>query len=225
MTPVIDLQNSMVLLGRFPALTDLTMLASKGEIIIVKGPNGAGKSTLLRLCAGLLPMKQGTGSVLGFDLTTERMSVRPHVGLLGHKTGLYADLTVEENMGFWAQISNASSADKRSAMDLLGLKGRLESVCVRNLSEGQRRRVSLATLVVQRPSIWLLDEPHAALDKEGKELVDSLIIEASKAGATVLIASHEIDKVGLNQNRIIEIAGGSVVSDTGESHGKENNVT
>ena len=100
MTPVIDLQSSMVLLGRFPALTDITMTAAKGEIIIVKGPNGAGKSTLLRLCAGLLPLKQGKGSVLGFDIATERMSIRPHVGMLGHKTGLYPDLTVKENMQF-----------------------------------------------------------------------------------------------------------------------------
>ena len=218
MTPVIDLQGSMVLLGRFPALTDITMAASKGEIIIVKGPNGAGKSTLLRLCAGLLPMKQGKGSVLGFDIATERMSIRPHVGMLGHKTGLYPDLTVKENMQFWAQVANASPADVMSAVNLLSLDGRLESVCVRNLSEGQRRRVSLATLVVQRPSLWLLDEPHAALDSEGKQIVDSLILQAVKSGATVMVASHEIDKVGENQTRIIEVAGGAVVNDTGNDY-------
>ena len=224
MTPVIDLQGSMVLLGRFPALTDITMAASKGEIIIVKGPNGAGKSTLLRLCAGLLPLKQGKGSVLGFDIATERMSIRPHVGMLGHKTGLYPDLTVKENMQFWAQVANASPADVKSAVNLLGLDGRLESVCVRNLSEGQRRRVSLATLVVQRPSLWLLDEPHAALDSEGKQIVDSLILQAIKSGATVMVASHEIDKVGENQTRIIKVAGGAVVNDTGNDYGGDQNA-
>ena len=225
MTPVIDLQNSMVLLGRFPALTDISMTVNKGEIIVIKGPNGAGKSTLLRLCAGLLPLKKGSGSILGFDLITERMLVRPHVGVLGHKTGLYADLTVEENMLFWAQVFNASQEDITNAVDLLGLKGRLESVSVRNLSEGQRRRVSLATLVMQRPNVWLLDEPHAALDVEGKQTVDALITEATKAGATVLVASHEIDKVGQNETRIIEVAGGAVISDTGENIGGENNVS
>lgn len=225
MTPVIDLQNSMVLLGRFPALTDISMTVNKGEIIVIKGPNGAGKSTLLRLCAGLLPLKKGSGSILGFDLITERMLVRPHVGVLGHKTGLYSDLTVEENMLFWAQVFNASQEDIVNAVDLLGLKGRLESVSVRNLSEGQRRRVSLATLVMQRPSVWLLDEPHAALDVEGKQTVDALITEATKAGATVLVASHEIDKVGQNETRIIEVAGGAVISDTGENIGGENNVS
>ncbi|MEC7845062.1 MAG: heme ABC exporter ATP-binding protein CcmA [Actinomycetota bacterium] len=225
MTPVIDLQSSMVLLGRFPALTDITMTAAKGEIIIVKGPNGAGKSTLLRLCAGLLPLKQGKGSVLGFDIATERMSIRPHVGMLGHKTGLYPDLTVKENMQFWAQVSNASPADVISAINLLGLDGRLESVCVRNLSEGQRRRVSLATLVVQRPRLWLLDEPHAALDAEGKQIVDSLILQAVNFGATVMVASHEIDKVGENQARIIKVAGGAVVNDTGNDYGGDQDAS
>ena len=225
MTPVIDLQSSMVLLGRFPALTDITMTAAKGEIIIVKGPNGAGKSTLLRLCAGLLPLKQGKGSVLGFDIATERMSIRPHVGMLGHKTGLYPDLTVKENMQFWAQVSNASPADVISAINLLGLDGRLESVCVRNLSEGQRRRVSLATLVVQRPRLWLLDEPHAALDAEGKQIVDSLILQAVNFGATVMVASHEIDKVGENQARIIKVAGGAVVNDTGNYYGGDQDAS
>ncbi len=225
MTPVIDLQSSMVLLGRFPALTDITMTAAKGEIIIVKGPNGAGKSTLLRLCAGLLPLKQGKGSVLGFDIATERMSIRPHVGMLGHKTGLYPDLTVKENMQFWAQVSNASPADVISAINLLGLDGRLESVCVRNLSEGQRRRVSLATLVVQRPRLWLLDEPHAALDAEGKQIVDSLILQAVNFGATVMVASHEIDKVGENQARIIKVAGGAVVNDTGNNYGGDQDAS
>ena len=225
MTQVIDLQSSMVLLGRFPALTDITMTAAKGEIIIVKGPNGAGKSSLLRLCAGLLPLKQGKGSVLGFDIATERMSIRPHVGMLGHKTGLYPDLTVKENMQFWAQVSNASPADVISAINLLGLDGRLESVCVRNLSEGQRRRVSLATLVVQRPRLWLLDEPHAALDAEGKQIVDSLILQAVNFGATVMVASHEIDKVGENQARIIKVAGGAVVNDTGNDYGGDQDAS
>ena len=225
MTPVIDLQGSMVLLGRFPALTDITMTASEGEIIIVKGPNGAGKSTLLRLCAGLLPLKQGKGSVLGFDIATERMSIRPHVGMLGHKTGLYPDLTVKENMQFWAQVTNATPKDVMNAVNLLGLDGRLESVYVRNLSEGQRRRVSLATLVVQRPSLWLLDEPHAALDSEGKQIVDSLILQAGKSGATIMVASHEIDKVGESQTRIIKVAGGAVINDTRNDYEGDHNAS
>ena len=78
---------------------------------------------------------------------------------------------------------------------------------------------------MQRPSVWLLDEPHAALDVEGKQTVDALITEATKAGATVLVASHEIDKVGQNETRIIEVAGGAVISDTGENIGGENNVS
>ncbi len=215
MAPVVELHESVVLLGRFPALTGISMSVSTGEVILIKGPNGAGKSTFLRLCAGLLPMKSGSGSILGFNLKTDRKAVRPHVGLMGHRNGLYPDLTIEENIQFWAKVSKAPSEQAARSLDLLGLTGRLATVLVRNLSEGQRRRVSLAALVVQRPTLWLLDEPHAALDKQGKELVDSLVGEAVIAGATVLLASHEIDSIGPIEPRVIEIAGGLVVRDSG----------
>ena len=100
MATVINLEQSMVFLGQFPALTDATMNIQQGEVVLIKGPNGAGKSTLLRLCAGLLPMRSGTGTVLNFDLLTQRMELRAHIGLLGHRTGLYPDLTVRENLKF-----------------------------------------------------------------------------------------------------------------------------
>ena len=158
----------MVFLGQFPALTGVTMKISQGEIVLIKGPNGAGKSTLLHLCAGLLPMRKGSGTILDFDLLTQRMELRAHVGLLAHRTGLYSDLTVKENLKFWATTYGASDAEIDSAMEVFGIAGRLESVQVRNLSEGQRRRTSLALLLIKRPSIWLLDEPYAGLDDNGR---------------------------------------------------------
>ena len=136
----------MVFLGQFPALTDATMNIQQGEVVLIKGPNGAGKSTLLRLCAGLLPMRSGTGTVLNFDLRTQRMELRAHIGLLGHRTGLYPDLTVRENLKFWASAYGANNTEVDKAMAFLGLKDRLGSVQVQSLSEGQRRRTSFALL-------------------------------------------------------------------------------
>ncbi len=129
----------MVFLGQFPALTGATMNIQQGEVVLIKGPNGAGKSTLLRLCAGLLPMRSGTGKVLNFDLHTQRMELRSHIGLLGHRTGLYPDLTVSENLNFWASAYGANNNEVNNAMAFLGLTDRLGSVQVQNLSEGQRR--------------------------------------------------------------------------------------
>ena len=160
----------MVFLGQFPALTGATMNIRQGEVVLIKGPNGAGKSTLLRLCAGLLPMRSGIGTVLDFDLRTQRMELRAHIGLLGHRTGLYPDLTVSENLKFWASAYGANDIEVDKAMAFFGLNDRLGSVQVQNLSEGQRRRTSFALLLIKRPSIWLLDEPYAGLDSNGREL-------------------------------------------------------
>ena len=206
----------MVFLGQFPALTDATMNIQQGEVVLIKGPNGAGKSTLLRLCAGLLPMRSGTGTVLNFDLRTQRMELRAHIGLLGHRTGLYPDLTVRENLKFWASAYGANNTEVDKAMAFLGLKDRLGSVQVQSLSEGQRRRTSFALLLIKRPSIWLLDEPYAGLDSNGRELVNSSILQAIELGTTVLIASHEIDRIGSNRERTLLVKGGRIVNDSDE---------
>ena len=199
-----------------PVVRKVNLSVERGEIVGLLGPNGAGKSTLLRLCAGLLPMRSGIGTVLDFDLRTQRMELRAHIGLLGHRTGLYPDLTVSENLKFWASAYGANDIEVDKAMAFFGLNDRLGSVQVQNLSEGQRRRTSFALLLIKRPSIWLLDEPYAGLDSNGRELVNSSILQASELGTTVLIASHEIDKIGSTQERTLFVKGGRIVSDSGQ---------
>ena len=214
MNDVIDLQEAVVTLGQFPALTGVTLKVAKGEIVTIKGPNGAGKSTLLRLCAGLLPVREGSAYVLGENLNANRRAIRQDVGLLGHKTGLYEDLTVEENVAYWGTMDRAGKDEINKAIKIMGVDGRLRKVLVRQLSAGQRRRTSFAGLVVQRPALWLLDEPHAALDTEGRDLVDNLIQEAAASGATILLVSHAPKEVSSpSPTRIVAIAGGRITSD------------
>ncbi|MEZ7961621.1 MAG: ATP-binding cassette domain-containing protein, partial [Ilumatobacter sp.] len=107
--PVIALDDVVAVLGQFPALAGASLTVERGEIVLLRGPNGAGKTTLLRLCAGLLPVERGTATILGFDLSTQRELVRPHVGLLGHQNGLYLDLSVRENVNFWGRTVGAST--------------------------------------------------------------------------------------------------------------------
>lgn len=213
MHPAVALTDVVALIGRFPALAGVTLRVDPGEVVLLQGPNGAGKTTLLRLCAGLLRPESGVGTVLGHDLMVDHRAVRAHVGLLGHSTGLYDDLTVAENVGFWARAVGAPDDAVESALVHLDLDGRLRNVSVLRLSAGQRRRCALATLLVRRPTLWLLDEPHAALDRDGRVLVDALIRQAAAAGATVLLASHELDRVGALNPRLVTIAGGQVVAD------------
>jgi heme ABC exporter ATP-binding subunit CcmA len=209
-TPVIELIGAVAVLGRFPALAGITMRVDSGEIVWLRGPNGAGKTTLLRLCAGLLPLVRGRGRVLGYDLATERAAIRPLVGVLGHRNGLYLDLTVTENVSFWGATAAASQDEIDSVLDRLGLSGRLASVPVRRLSAGQQRRTAIACLVARRAELWLLDEPHAGLDAAGREDIDAIVRQAAASGATVLVASHESDRADPLATRVVDLAGGVV---------------
>lgn len=215
---VVELRGAVALLGRFPALSGIDLSVDAGETVLIQGPNGAGKTTLLQLCAGLLRPADGAAVVLGHDLNVERRAVRRRVGLLGHATGLYGDLTVAENIAFWARAAGLTGSEAKSraatAAGLMGLDDRLLSRSVNVLSAGQRRRTSIAALAVRRPELWLLDEPHAGLDQAGRDAVDSLIRDAAAAGATVLVSSHELERVRSLSPRIVTVAAGMVVGDT-----------
>ncbi len=211
-SPVARLRGAVCVLGGFPALAGVDLDLHAGEVAWLRGPNGAGKTTLLRLLAGLGTVRQGSAEVLGADLTrvADRRWLRRRVGLLAHATFLYDDLTVEENIRFWADLHRSDPGDVDSAMARFGLDGRLRTVPVRGLSAGQRRRTSLAVLVARRPLLWLLDEPHAGLDAEGRAMVDRLITDATGAGATVIVASHDADHMPALAPRVLDVAGGVV---------------
>jgi heme ABC exporter ATP-binding subunit CcmA len=212
MEPVVHLRSAVSLLGRFPALAGVDLDVERGEIVLLQGPNGAGKTTLLRTLAGLLPVVSGTAVVLGHDLVRDRRSVRRQVGLLSHTTMLYDELTVADNVRFWARAARSSPADAEAALVALGLDGRLRDVAVDRLSTGQRRRASIATMVARRPELWLLDEPHAGLDVEARDIVDRLVRQAVASGATVIVASHELERAHALAGRSVVITGGVISS-------------
>jgi heme ABC exporter ATP-binding subunit CcmA len=190
---------------------DLTVVP--GEIVVLEGPNGAGKTSVLRACAGLLPVTGGEAVVLGHDLRRNPTTVRRHVGMLGHAAALYDELTVVENVRFAVRAAGAGVDGIDGALDRLGLVGRLRRTPVGRLSAGQRRRVALAVLVARRPALWLLDEPHAALDAEARALLGQVVTESVAAGATVLLASHEPQASLPLAHRVVSLVGGRVVGE------------
>jgi heme ABC exporter ATP-binding subunit CcmA len=212
MKPVVHFGAAVALLGRFPALAGVDLDVARGEIVLLRGPNGAGKTTLLRACAGLVPVVRGEAVVLGRDLRRDPRAVRRRVGLLGHATALHDDLTVEDNVRFWGRAARADAGDVEAALVVVGLDGHLRDVPAARLSAGQRRRASLACLLARRPELWLLDEPHAGLDAEARNLLDSLIAQAARQGATVLLASHELDRAESLADRVVDLVGGMTVS-------------
>jgi len=208
--PVVALDDAVAVLGGFPVLAGATIDVAQGEIVLLRGPNGAGKTSLLRLCAGLLPLARGTGSIFGLDLVSERDAIRPRVGLLGHRNGLYSDLSVFENVRFWGATVGANGDEIAAAMGRLGVDGRLRDVTIRRLSAGQKRRTALACLIARRAELWLLDEPHAGLDAAGRDELDAVLRQAVASGATVIVASHELERAGSLADRMIDVVAGQI---------------
>jgi heme ABC exporter ATP-binding subunit CcmA len=207
---VIALTDVVAVLGGFPVLAGVDLSVDAGEIVLLRGANGAGKTSLLRLCAGLMPVARGTGRIFGCDLVTQRELIRPRVGLLGHRNGLYGDLSVADNVKFWGSTVGATDEEIAAAMARLGVDGRLRDIAVTKLSAGQKRRTALACLAARRAELWLLDEPHAGLDASARDELDAILRQAVSSGATVVVASHELERAGSLADRIVDVAGGQV---------------
>lgn len=190
--------------GRRWALSNVTLRAERGEVVMIAGRNGSGKSTLLRVLATAIRPDAGSAAVLGFDVVKERENVRRATALLSHYAYLYEALTPRENLSL-------IRGDVDEALDRVGLRARADDP-VSTFSAGMRKRLSFARVLMQRPDVVLLDEPYGALDPEGFVLVDRVVEELRARGATVVIATHQIERVSKWSDRRITLDAGRIVA-------------
>jgi heme exporter protein A len=206
------------LFGRNAALAGVSLRVGPGRTVALLGPNGAGKTTLLRILATAIRPSFGTATIDGIDVAAAPELIRPRVAYLSHATGLYDDLTAEENLRFAATMLGVGPDAADAARHALGEVG-LAAVArerVRGFSAGMRRRLALGRLLLSRTPLVLLDEPHAALDAEGMALVDRLLGRWREAGATVLVASHQAERVMKLASGWARLDGGLLVEVGGE---------
>jgi ABC-type multidrug transport system ATPase subunit len=198
--------------GEREALVEVTTALAAGQTLAVLGRNGAGKTTLLRVLATLLLPHGGTVQVLGLELPRRAHEVRARVGMLGHETLLYRDLTARENLFFYARLYDLDDAVARISelLETTGIARRADEP-VSNLSRGMAQRVAVCRAVLHRPELLLLDEPHAHLDPEAAALVEPLIGRAS--GATRLLVSHDVERALEETDRVLALRDGRVVID------------
>jgi heme exporter protein A len=165
---------------------DVNFSVRAGEALLVTGPNGAGKSSLLRLVAGLLRPADGR---IEFQGGEPELSLGEQALYLGHLDALKPALTVRENLAFWARFLGNGAVEPEPALAAVGLAA-LAQVPAIYLSAGQRRRLALARLIAVKRSIWLLDEPTAALDAAGQEMLAEVLQMHLSNGGIVLAATH-----------------------------------
>jgi ABC-2 type transport system ATP-binding protein len=179
------------------AVNNLTLSIKKGSIYGFLGPNGSGKSTTIRMLCGLLVPTSGKGTVLGFDVMKESEQIKQRIGYMSQKFSLYEDLTVEENLDFYAGVYQITGAErerrKAELIEMAGLTGR-ERQLAGSLSGGWKQRLALSCALLHRPELLILDEPTAGVDPVSRRVFWDVIHDLAKQGITVLVTTHYMDE-------------------------------
>lgn len=208
--PLVKLDGVGVRIGSTQILRDVDLEISAGEVVGLFGANGAGKTTALRLMATLIRPSQGTGTVLGADLTSqERYDVRRRIGMIGHTPGIFPELTLGENLRYAARVAGVPPERADEALVAVGLGGAIDRRAGAS-SHGMQRRTEFARELMIDRSLLLLDEPHSALDRDAVDLVEGLIARTAEEGGAVVVVSHDRDRINKIASRSVEIQGGTL---------------
>jgi heme exporter protein A len=181
--------NLTCIRGQRALFRDLSFSVPAGQVLTVEGPNGSGKTTLLRMIAGFVQPAAGTIVLDGTHDTFDPDERGRQIGWLGHQDGAKSQLTPTEILTFFAQLYE-NPADVHAALESAGL-ARCANLPCQYLSAGQKKRLALARLGLTKRPLWLLDEPLAALDAQGKTFAGALVAGHCSAGGIAIIATHE----------------------------------
>lgn len=180
--------------GEFTAVDNVSFSVQAGEVVGYLGPNGSGKTTTIRMLLGLLRPSAGEAQVLGFDVVSQAEQVRTRVGYMSQKFALYHDLTVWENLSFYAGVYGITVKQQlKDVLSLVGLEGK-ERLLVAEIPVGWRQRLALATAIIHRPKLLFLDEPTSGVDPLARRAFWDLIYALVAEGVTAFVTTHYMDE-------------------------------
>ena len=214
LTFAVEIRNLTRRFGAFTAVDALTFHVAPGEVFGFLGANGSGKTTTIRMLCGLLKPPSGTGRVLDFDISRETEAIKARIGYMSQQFSLYDDLTVSENLQFYADVYGLPRRERAGRIAelivLAAVQGR-EHEQVRNLSGGWKRRVALACALVHQSRVLFLDEPTSGVDPQARPAFWDLIYALAQEGVTIFVTTHFLDEVE-RCNRIALLASGRLVA-------------
>ena len=217
---MIEVKNVTKKYGDFVAVDDISFTVKDGEIVGFLGPNGAGKSTTMNAITGFIEQTDGSIIVNGYDTLKKSKQAKAQIGYMPEGVPLYDDLTVKEFVTYMAELRKVAKKEKKEKVKVILQKtGLLEmqNKLIRNLSRGQKQRVSLAGTLVGEPKVVILDEPTVGLDPKQVTEIRSLIKELGK-NHTVILSSHILSEVSQICDKVIIINKGKIVAiDTPEN--------
>jgi len=211
--PVIVTQGLSRSFGHLQAVKDVSLTIYRGEIFGVLGPNGAGKSTTIRMLCGILDPTGGSGRVVGYDVATEAERIKTRIGYMTQRFSLYEDLTVQENLRFYAGLYGVPRGGRRArveqAINRAGLGDRRDQLAG-TLSGGWKQRVAIASATLHEPPLLFLDEPTAGVDPVSRREFWDLIHRLADEGTTILVTTHYMDEAE-RCHRLAFIFGGTLM--------------
>jgi len=213
---MIEVKGLVKTYGPKRAVNGVSFRVNRGDILGFLGPNGAGKSTTMKMITGFLRPDSGTATVDGIDVTVDPVAVKGKLGYLPESAPAYPEMTVEEFLGFIAEVRGFRSATARRAQvdRAIGLThlSPVRKQTIETLSKGFKQRVGFAQALLHDPGVLVLDEPTDGLDPNQKNEVRSLI-KAMAVDKAVILSTHILEEVDAICNRVIIISRGKVVAD------------
>lgn len=213
--PMIESKRLTKYFGPFVAIKDVSFTIPKGQIVAFLGPNGAGKSTTMRILSGFLAPSEGTATIAGFDVQTDRLEAAKHLGYLPENGPLYSDMTPLELLKFFGEARSMTSSQLAERIELVTEQCAIRDVLekpIGKLSRGYKQRVGLAQALLHDPDVLIMDEPTAGLDpNQIREFRQNIkVLGVTK---TILISTHILQEVVAVGERVLLIHDGRLIYD------------
>lgn len=213
-TPALSCERLTKRYGRVTALRSVALAVQPGECVALFGRNGAGKTTLIHVAGSLIRSYEGDVRVFGASLRRADAATRRAVGLVLHDTCLYLDLSVVDNLRFFARLYNVANPEARvrELLERVELDTRAHSIA-RDLSRGMKQRLAIARALVHRPKLLLLDEPFTGLDELSSQSLATLLTEFTHEGGAVLMSTHDLERAFHAATRVVILDRGAISYD------------
>lgn len=209
--PAICISGLTKTFGHLYALRKVDFISEPGEFVTILGPNGAGKTTLIRIISTLSKASEGKVQLFGFDVAKQPDRVRRNIGVIGHQTFLYDDLTAEENLKFYGRLYEVPGLAGRIDESLaeVGLSHRRADL-VRGFSRGMQQRLAIARAMLHEPGVLLLDEPYTGLDQHAALILTQWLAKLRQQNRTTLMVTHNLERGLELANRIVILNKGKI---------------